>query len=91
MKNQLVADLLYKIANILDLKGDIFFKTRAYRMAAQTIETMEEINEIFYEELYRRRKEKEKFRTLAESGTITIIDLEEEEGGPEDGRIGNGF
>jgi len=42
MKNQLVADLLYKIANILDLKGDIFFKTRAYRMAAQTIETMEE-------------------------------------------------
>jgi len=42
MKNQIVADLLYKIADILDLKGEIFFKTRAYRMAAQTIETMEE-------------------------------------------------
>jgi DNA polymerase (family 10) len=42
MKNQLVADMLYKIADILDLKGDIFFKTRAYRMAAQTIETMDE-------------------------------------------------
>jgi len=42
MKNQLVADILYKIADLLDLKGEIFFKTRAYRMAAQTIETMEE-------------------------------------------------
>jgi len=42
MKNQIVADMLYKIADILDLKGEIFFKTRAYRMAAQTIETMEE-------------------------------------------------
>lgn len=42
MKNQLVADTLYTIADLLDLKGDLFFKTRAYRMAAQTIETLEE-------------------------------------------------
>jgi len=42
MKNQIVADMLYGIADILDLKGEIFFKTRAYRMAAQTIETMDE-------------------------------------------------
>jgi DNA polymerase (family 10) len=42
MKNQLVADVLYQIADLLDLKGEIFFKTRAYRMAAQTIEVLDE-------------------------------------------------
>jgi len=42
MKNQLVANILYQIADLLDLKGEIFFKTRAYRMAAQTIEVLEE-------------------------------------------------
>lgn len=42
MKNQFVAEILYKIADLLDVKGEIFFKTRAYRMAAQTIEAMDE-------------------------------------------------
>ncbi len=42
MKNQFVADTLYMIANLLDLKGDIFFKTRAYRIAAQTIEAFDD-------------------------------------------------
>lgn len=42
MNNQIVADLLYNIADLLDLKGEIFFKTRAYRMAAQTIEVLDE-------------------------------------------------
>jgi len=42
MKNQFVADILYQIADLLDLKGDIFFKTRAYRIAAQTIEALDE-------------------------------------------------
>ena len=42
MKNQLVAEILYKIADLLDVKGEIFFKTRAYRMAAQTIEAIDE-------------------------------------------------
>ena len=42
MKNQMVADVLYQIAELLDLKGEIFFKTRAYRMAAQTIEVLDE-------------------------------------------------
>ena len=42
MKNQMVADVLYQIADLLDLKGEIFFKTRAYRMAAQTIEVLDE-------------------------------------------------
>jgi DNA polymerase (family 10) len=42
MKNKLVADILYQIADLLDIKGEIFFKTRAYRMAAQTIEVLDE-------------------------------------------------
>ena len=42
MKNQFVAEILYKIADLLDLKGEIFFKTRAYRTAAQTIEALDE-------------------------------------------------
>jgi len=42
MKNQFVADILYFVANLLDLKGEIFFKIRAYRIAAQNIETLDE-------------------------------------------------
>ena len=42
MKNRIVAEILYEIADLLDIKGDIFFKTRAYRMAAQTIEMLDE-------------------------------------------------
>ncbi len=42
MNNQTVADLLYKIADLLDIRGDNFFKTRAYRMAAQRIEVLDE-------------------------------------------------
>ncbi len=50
MKNQLVSDILYKIADLLDLKGEIFFKTRAYRQAAQTIEVLDEDVEIVVKE-----------------------------------------
>ena len=46
MKNRFVADILYQIADLLDVKGEIFFKTRAYRIAAQTIETLNEDIEI---------------------------------------------
>ena len=46
MKNQLVADILYEIADLLDIKGEIFFKTRAYRMAAQKIEVLDEDIEV---------------------------------------------
>jgi DNA polymerase (family 10) len=42
MKNQFVADVLYMIADLLDLKGENFFKIRAYRIAAQTIEALDE-------------------------------------------------
>ena len=50
MKNKLVADLLYQIADLLDIKGEIFFKTRAYRIAAQTIEVLNEDIEILAKE-----------------------------------------
>jgi DNA polymerase (family 10) len=42
MKNQMVADVLYTIADLLDVKGEMFFKTRAYRIAAQMIEALDE-------------------------------------------------
>jgi DNA polymerase (family 10) len=50
MKNKFVADILYQIADLLDIKGDLFFKTRAYRMAAQKIETMDKDIEILTNE-----------------------------------------
>jgi DNA polymerase (family 10) len=50
MKNKLVADLLYQIADLLDIKGEVFFKTRAYRIAAQTIEVLNEDIEIIAKE-----------------------------------------
>lgn len=42
MKNDEVATLLYTIADLLDIKGEGFFKTRAYRIAAQTIMDLSE-------------------------------------------------
>jgi len=50
MKNQLVSEILYKIADLLDIKGEIFFKTRAYRMAAQNIEVLDEDIEVVTKE-----------------------------------------
>ncbi len=50
MKNQFVAEILNRIADLLDIKGEIFFKTRAYRMAAQKIETMDKDIEILARE-----------------------------------------
>jgi DNA polymerase (family 10) len=41
MKNSEVAEVLYDIADLLEVKG-IEFKPRAYRRAAQTVETMSE-------------------------------------------------
>ena len=50
MKNQIVADILYEIADLLDIKGEIFFKSRAYRMAAQKIEVLNEDIEVIVKE-----------------------------------------
>ncbi len=40
MKNREVAQLLYEIADLLELKDENVFKIRAYRRAAQAIETL---------------------------------------------------
>ena len=54
MKNKLVADIMYQIADLLDILGDIPFKSRAYRKAAQTIETLDEdIEKVVKEEKLR--------------------------------------
>jgi len=42
MRNHELSILLYRIANLLDIKGDNFFKIRAYRMAAQIIDDLSE-------------------------------------------------
>jgi len=50
MKNQFVADTLYRIADLLDLKGEMFFKTRAYRMAAEAIQALDgDIEQLVHE------------------------------------------
>ncbi len=50
MKNQEVADILYKIADILELMDEIRFKVIAYRRAAQAIESLsKDIAEIYRE------------------------------------------
>ncbi len=80
MKNQMVADVLYQIADLLDLKGEIFFKTRAYRIAAQTIEVLDK--EI--EDVVKQNRLKEipgigdaiakKIRELVETGKLEYLE-----------------
>ena len=50
MKNQEVAKLLYEIADLLEIKGEMVFKLRAYRRAAQSIESMSRDIEDAYKE-----------------------------------------
>ncbi len=40
MKNRKIADIFYRIADILELRNEIIFKIRAYRNAASTIESI---------------------------------------------------
>lgn len=48
MKNLEVAEILYKVANLLELKDEIIFKVLAYRKAAQNIEGFsQDIAEIY--------------------------------------------
>src|SRR3989344_2730280 len=50
MKNQEVAQILYEIADLMEIKGEIAFKVIAYRRAAQTIESMlKDIDEVWKE------------------------------------------
>jgi len=48
VKNPEIAKILYEIADLLEIKG-VLFKPRAYRRAAQTIETLPEDVNAFYE------------------------------------------
>ena len=59
MKNPVIANIFYQIADMLDIKGEIEFKSRAYRKAAQIIETLEEDLEDVY-----KREGKEGLRKI---------------------------
>ncbi len=48
IKNREIADILYEIADLLEIKG-VRFKPRAYRRAAQTIETLLKDIKMVYE------------------------------------------
>jgi DNA polymerase (family 10) len=48
IKNREIADILYEVADLLEIKG-VQFKPRAYRRAAQTIETLPEDIKAIYE------------------------------------------
>ena len=50
MKNLELAKILYEIADILEIQ-DVQWKPRAYRKAAQSIESLNEDIEIIYEKL----------------------------------------
>ncbi|MCX5687952.1 MAG: DNA polymerase/3'-5' exonuclease PolX [Candidatus Omnitrophica bacterium] len=47
MKNKLIAEIFKDIAEILEIKGENFFKIRAYEKAAQSIESLSDDIEIF--------------------------------------------
>lgn len=48
MRNQEIADIFYQIADLLEIKDELPFKVRAYRRAAQRIETLDgDIEEIY--------------------------------------------
>ncbi|MHA1131406.1 MAG: hypothetical protein ACTSQQ_11435 [Candidatus Helarchaeota archaeon] len=42
MRNQEIADILYEIADILEIQGEIQWKVLAYRRAARTLESLSE-------------------------------------------------
>ncbi len=50
MKNQQVAKIFYEIADLLEIQGTSPFRYRAYRQAAQTVETLREDIESLYQD-----------------------------------------
>ncbi len=80
MKNEFVAEILYKIADLIDIKEDNFFKTRAYRLAAQRIEVLEEDIQVLVKE--KRLKDipgigeaiSKKITELVETGKIEFLE-----------------
>ncbi len=55
MGNKEIASIFYQIADLLEIKGEIPFKVRAYRRAAQRIENLEDD----LEEIYKKKKLRE--------------------------------
>jgi len=50
MQNTEIAKVFYQIANILDIKGDSFFKINAYRKGAQIVEALSrELSDVYKE------------------------------------------
>ena len=50
MKNREVADMFYKVANMLAIRGDIIHRILSYRRAAESIEALgRDINQIYAE------------------------------------------
>ncbi|HDI23733.1 MAG TPA: DNA polymerase III, partial [Thermoplasmatales archaeon] len=80
MKNQEIAEIFYQIADLLEIKGELPFKIRAYRRAAQRIETLE----MDIEDVYRQGKLMEipgigegiakKIRELIETGKLEYLE-----------------
>lgn len=80
MKNQEIAEVFYQIADLLEIKGELPFKIRAYRRAAQRIETLE----MDIEDVYRKGKLREipgigesianKIKELIETGRLEYLE-----------------
>lgn len=80
MRNQEIAEVFYQIADLLEIKGELPFKVRAYRRAAQRIETLEKD----IEEIYRQGKLKSipgigesmarKIEELIETGKLRYLE-----------------
>jgi len=80
MRNKEIAEIFYQIADLLEIKGELEFKVRAYRRAAQRIETLEED----IEELCRKGKLKSipgigesiasKIKELIETGRLEYLE-----------------
>ena len=84
IKNREVADILYEIADLLEIKG-VRFKPRAYRRAAQTIETLPEDVKTVYERCELQeipgigRSIASKIQEIMETGSLEYLeDLREE-------------
>ena len=85
MKNQMVSEVLYQIADLLDIRGEIFFKTRAYRMVAQIIEVLDEDIEDFVKKDTLRKIPgigealEKKIKELVETGKLEYFEKLKEE------------
>ena len=50
MANKEIAEIFYEIAGFLEIKGTAFFKPKAYRKAAKTLESLGKDISLIYKE-----------------------------------------